>query len=98
MVNVPLGMSGNLPSGRLARAASATPLLAGVMGHPEMAAIREKVREAHMLERLGRPVEIANAALFLASDEASFVTGHSLVVDGGFTAGHRFGIGKLLGF
>jgi NAD(P)-dependent dehydrogenase (short-subunit alcohol dehydrogenase family) len=67
------------------------------MGNPEMATIREKVIDAHMLGRLGRPVEVANAVLFLASDEASFVTGHSLVVDGGFTAGHRFGIGKMLG-
>jgi NAD(P)-dependent dehydrogenase (short-subunit alcohol dehydrogenase family) len=74
-----------------------TPLLQEVMGNPEMAAIREKVVDAHMLGRLGRPVEVANAALFLASDEASFVTGHSLVVDGGFTAGHRFGIGRMLG-
>ena len=31
------------------------------------------------------------------TDEASFVTGHALVVDGGYTAGHRFGIGKLMG-
>lgn len=36
--------------------------------------------------RTGKPDEIANAALFLASDEASFVNGHILVVDGGWTA------------
>ena len=42
-----------------------------------------------MLRRPGRPEEVAAAALFLVSDDASFVTGHSLVVDGGFTAGRR---------
>jgi len=36
--------------------------------------------------RFGKPTEIANAVLFLASDEASFVTGHLLLVDGGNTA------------
>jgi 3-oxoacyl-[acyl-carrier protein] reductase len=39
-----------------------------------------------VLGRMGQPEDIANAALFLASDEASFITGHGLVVDGGFLA------------
>ncbi len=36
--------------------------------------------------REGRPIEVANAVLFLASDEASYITGTELLVDGGFTA------------
>jgi NAD(P)-dependent dehydrogenase (short-subunit alcohol dehydrogenase family) len=40
----------------------------------------------HLLGRLGRPREIAAAAVFLASDAASFVTGSDLLIDGGYTA------------
>jgi dihydroanticapsin dehydrogenase len=41
---------------------------------------------AHILQRIAEPREIAHAILFLASDEASFVTGTTLMVDGGYTA------------
>ena len=55
-------------------------------------AIGDKLRATHLLGRFAKPAEIAAAALFLASDDASFVTGSSLVVDGGYTAGHRLSL------
>ena len=47
--------------------------------------LREHFSQVIPLGRMGRPIEIANAALFLASDESSFVAGAELVVDGGMT-------------
>ena len=49
-------------------------------------AARERLGPKHLLGRLGHPWEIAAAAVFLASDGASFVTGSDLLVDGGYTA------------
>lgn len=47
---------------------------------------RNELEGRHPMGRLGQPSEIAYAALYLASDESSFVTGTALVVDGGYTA------------
>lgn len=46
---------------------------------------RENISEEYPLKRLGEPKEVADSILFLASDEASFITGHALVIDGGFS-------------
>ncbi len=48
------------------------------------AAVRAAAGSAHLLGRIGRPEEVAEAILFLLSDDASFITGEELFVDGGF--------------
>jgi NAD(P)-dependent dehydrogenase (short-subunit alcohol dehydrogenase family) len=62
-----------------------TPLTAGLMADEERCA---RLTALHPLGRLGEPEDVARAVLFLASDEASWITGHALAVDGGFSAGH----------
>ena len=47
---------------------------------------RERADKAHPLGRIGRPEDIAAAAVWLCSDEASWITGQALVVDGGLSA------------
>jgi NAD(P)-dependent dehydrogenase (short-subunit alcohol dehydrogenase family) len=62
-----------------------TPLLAKFLSD----AARRQRRLVHIpMGRFGEPIEIAKAALFLASDESSFMTGQSLLIDGGITAAY----------
>jgi NAD(P)-dependent dehydrogenase (short-subunit alcohol dehydrogenase family) len=61
-----------------------TPMTKALTGDPD--AYRSLI-SVHPLGRLGEPEDIANAILFLVSAEASWITGHLLVVDGGFCAG-----------
>ena len=49
----------------------------------------ETIRSIHALNRWGEPPEVAKAIAYLASDDASFVTGTTLLVDGGWTAGKK---------
>ncbi len=53
---------------------------------PTMEQVRERMVPLHPIGRLGQPEDIAGAALYLAGDQSSFVTGSDMLVDGGFTA------------
>jgi NAD(P)-dependent dehydrogenase (short-subunit alcohol dehydrogenase family) len=67
----------------------ATPLAAGRpdADDSQISQLREAGAASQVLGRVGEPLDIANMALFLASDESEWITGREFVVDGGFEAG-----------
>jgi NAD(P)-dependent dehydrogenase (short-subunit alcohol dehydrogenase family) len=72
----------------------ATPIFKGFLSNMDEAAVvemmKQRLSQIAPIQRSGLPEDIAHAALWLASDDASFVTGHALVVDGGLITGRRW--------
>ncbi len=64
-----------------------TPLIQSIFdSYPDPAGQQQAVERRQVMKRIGRPEDIGHAAAFLASDEAAFITGTQLFVDGGLTA------------
>ena len=67
-----------------------TPMVDGALGdmsEEEGQAFADRILATIPMGKMGRPVDIANGVLFLASDESSYMTGSELVIDGGYIAG-----------
>ena len=67
-----------------------TGMTKGIYDNARAAGREDQIGHLNPMKRGGVPEEIARAALYLASDESSYVNGHALVVDGGLSASHPF--------
>lgn len=65
-----------------------TPMADRLFGEPE---VNQHIVGLHPIGRAGKPLEIAEAVLWLCSEKSSFMTGHYIVLDGGFLAGLKAG-------
>ncbi len=68
----------------------ATPIWGGIPGMEDPAVLEQALGNAQTIPRVGKPEDIANMVLFLASDESQWVTGQAMIVDGGLTVGPNF--------
>jgi NAD(P)-dependent dehydrogenase (short-subunit alcohol dehydrogenase family) len=74
-----------------------TPMTAGIMAMDGVEAVKDGFLHEHKLRRFGQPAEIASVAAFLLSQDASFLSGVALPVDGAYTAGRDHHITELMG-
>jgi len=73
-----------------------TPMVDAILSMPGADDLKGTVIGLCPAGRLGKPEEVAACAVFLASDEASFVNGHALVIDGGMSAGWQLDVEKIM--
>jgi NAD(P)-dependent dehydrogenase (short-subunit alcohol dehydrogenase family) len=74
-----------------------TPMVDAVLSLPGAGEMKDRIIGLCPAGRLGKPEEVANCAVFLASDESSYMNGHALVVDGGMSAGWQLDVEQILG-
>ena len=74
-----------------------TPMVEAVMSMPGATEVRDYLGTLCPAGRFGTPEEIASIAVFLASDDSSYVNGHALVADGGMSAGWQIDVERMLG-
>ncbi len=63
---------------------TATPMIERLSGDPQLAQVFEGLKQRHSMHRFGRPSEVGDAVVWLLSDQASFVNGAAIAVDGGY--------------